>query len=161
MPQNQACYWSDDSLCPRTNFSHRKNLHENKMGCIIGFYLQKMFLSFASFLGSVCEASWRERDEQKKATFVMRVSWGCRCREMQSPIDKEGKVGAKETGSSCKRWGRGEEWTPGSKAGGRGNVRFACISLAELQPVGGSYWVIVFLGSTWAIAVLLFPQLDL
>ena len=55
-------------------FPIEKNLHENKMGCIIGFYLQKMFLSFASFLGSVYEASWRERDEQRKATFVMRVS---------------------------------------------------------------------------------------
>lgn len=44
-------------------FPLEKNLHESKMGGIRGFYIQKFngafffFLSFASFLGSVYEAS--------------------------------------------------------------------------------------------------------
>lgn len=43
-------------------FLLEKNLHESKMGGITGFYIQKFndagfFLSFASFLGAVYEAS--------------------------------------------------------------------------------------------------------
>ena len=74
VPQNQACYWSDDSLCPRTNFSHRKKSSRKQNGLRHRILSTENVFKRCLFLGSVYEASWRERDEQRKATFFMRVS---------------------------------------------------------------------------------------